>query len=214
MRYVILINLVLTYLSNLLNMANVLENKICWIKKMKIKKISFNVSIHLHASIFSCKNSWGCIFKNKNVTRIYRSTLLTINSPLTTTSPYMNTNSTKFEIKQLKKWTQHQIQSRKRKGICNPSICRQFCHQVDSNLELVYLKSLGCCKKYIWWWFALFNFRVITKNNMMHQRKNVTMSLSFQFKMSLVRTVGQIINTTLHKKSLQIDAWHEINPFF
>jgi len=42
-------------------------------------KISSNVLIHLHSSIFSSKNTRGCIFKNKNVTRINRSTLLNIN---------------------------------------------------------------------------------------------------------------------------------------
>lgn len=90
------------------------------------------------------------------------------------------------------KWTQCQIQSRKRKGVSNLLIYGQSCQQVHHIHILVYLKSLGCCKKSIRRRFALFNFWVITKNNMMHQREDFMMSLSFQFKMSLVRTVGKI----------------------
>ena len=37
----------------------------------------------------------------------------------------------------------------------------------------LYLKSLGSSKEYIWWCLALFNFWIISKNNMMHQWKIV-----------------------------------------
>lgn len=101
-----------------------------------------------------------------------------------------------------------------KKGICNLLIYGQFCQQVHHIHKLLYLKSLGCCKKSIRRRFVLFNFRVITKNNMMHQREDSMMSLSFQIKMSLVRIVGKIVKTTLHYKSFKIDLKQEINLSF
>ncbi|WVZ10102.1 hypothetical protein V8G54_014632 [Vigna mungo] len=93
------------------------------------------------------------------------------------------------------KQTKSHIQPRKKKkGLCNLLIFGQF-GQVNHIQKLVYLESLGCCKKSIRRRFPLFNFWVITKDNMMHQREDFTMPLSFQFKMSPVRTVGKIVKT-------------------
>ena len=146
--------------------------------------------MHLHPSILSCLNSRWRIFKHKNFTWINWTTLLT--------NKFVMSHHIVILKSKLKDLQGEEAMYRANKSFQESTLNYQS--QKGTFTRWLYLKSLGSCKEYIWWWLALFHFWIITKNNMMHQWKEFTMSLCFQFKMPPMRTVRYIIKWVMFEK--------------
>lgn len=136
--------------------------------------------MHLHPSILCSLNSCRSIFKHNNLIGIYRASLL-IKNLWWKVQPYFFILENELQIN--------------RRVITKPDIGYSKACIVQHKLTWLShnLKSLSCSKKYIWWRFAFFDLRIITKNNMMHQGEKLTMLLCFQCKMPLVWTVKCIL---------------------